>query len=73
MTDNPSGTPDAPRKAGLRQVVATLFWGLLMIGRKRTWERDGATVTLTQMVIGALVMGAFVIALLLLLVKFATA
>ena len=65
--------PDALRKAGLRQVIATLFWGLLMIGRKGTWERDGATVTLTQMVIGALVMGAFVIALLLLLVKFATA
>lgn len=62
-----------PRKAGLRQVAATLFWGLLMIGKKGTWERDGATVTLAQMVVGGLLMGALVIAVLLLLVKFATA
>ena len=65
--------PPVAKKAGLRQVIATLFWGLLMIGKKGTWERDGVTVTLRQVVLGAAVMTVVVIALLLLLVRFAIA
>ncbi len=51
--------------------MATMFWGLLMIGKKGTWERDGATVTLPQVIVGALVMTLLVIAILVLLVRFA--
>lgn len=61
------------KKAGLRQVMATMFWGLCMIGKKGTWERDGATVTLIQVVLGAAVMTLLVIGLLLLLVRIAIA
>jgi hypothetical protein len=67
----PDTPPPAPRKAGWRQVMATMFWGLLMIGRKGTWECDGATLTRWQVLAGALLMTAFVIALLMLLVRFA--
>lgn len=67
----PNNSPPVARKAGLRQVMATMFWGLLMIGKKGTWERDGATVTLRQVVLGALIMTLLVIAILLLLVRFA--
>lgn len=64
-------SPHSPRKAGIRQVAATLFWGLCMIGKKGTWERDGATVTLPQVVIGAVVATVVVIGILLLLVRYA--
>lgn len=65
--------PPAPAKAGLRQVIATMFWGLCMIGRKGTWERDGATLTPGQVIIGALVTTLVVIGVLLLLVRMAVA
>lgn len=48
-----------------------MFWGLMMIGKKGTWERDGATLSMRQVIVGALIMTAIVIAILLLLVKFA--
>ncbi|MDP1536921.1 MAG: DUF2970 domain-containing protein [Burkholderiales bacterium] len=67
----PADSPQPPQKAGWRQVMATMFWGLLMIGKKGTWERDGATVTLPQVIVGALVMTLLVIAILVLLVRFA--
>lgn len=67
----PANPPPLARKAGLRQVIATLFWGLLMIGKKGTWERDGAIVTLPQLIIGTLIMTVAVIGILMLLVKFA--
>lgn len=67
----PVDHPPAIKKAGLRQVMATMFWGLCMIGKKGTWERDGATVTLRQVIFGALVTTAIVIAILVLLVRFA--
>ncbi len=67
-----SGEQPAPRKAGTRQVVATLLWGMCMIGKKGTWERDGATVTLPQIVVGAVIATIVVIAVLVLLVRFAT-
>jgi len=77
MNDASKPGPDhshpAARKAGWRQVMATMVWGLLMIGKKGTWERDGATLTLKQVLAGALIMTLLVIAILLLLVRFATA
>jgi hypothetical protein len=73
-TDTPPPEPDAPpKKAGLAQVIATMFWALCMIGKKGTWERDGATLTMGQVIAGALVMTVVVIGLLILLVKFAVA
>lgn len=69
----PDNSPPLAKKAGLRQVMATMFWGLLMIGKKGTWERDGATLTLKQVLAGALIMTLLVIAILVLLVRFATA
>jgi len=51
----------AAKKAGLLQVVSTMFWGLLMIGKKGTWEKDGATITLTQAIVGAAITGIVVI------------
>ena len=53
-------------------MAATIFFGLLMIGKKDTWEKDGATVTLPQVVIGAVVGFALVVGALVLLVKLAT-
>lgn len=71
-TDAPPPEPAAPpKKAGLAQVMATMFWALCMIGKKGTWERDGATLTMGQVVIGALVMTVVVIGILVLLVKLA--
>jgi len=64
-----SGT--ATKKAGWRQVMATMIWGLMMIGKKGTWERDGATLSMRQVVFGALIMTVIVIGILILLVKFA--
>ena len=48
-----------------------MFWALCMIGKKGTWERNGATVTPVQVLIGALITTAVVIGLLLLLVRMA--
>lgn len=63
------GVRPAAKKAGLLQVASTMFWGLLMIGKKGTWERDGAIITLTQAIVGALVAGAVVISLLIAIVS----
>lgn len=67
----PPDKPPVAQKAGARQVMATMFWGLLMIGKKGTWERNGATVTPMQVIVGAAVTAMVVIGLLLLLVRFA--
>ena len=64
----PSMKP-AAKKAGWLQVASTMFWGLLMIGKKGTWEKDGATITLPQAVVGAVVAGIVVILLLVAIVK----
>ncbi len=71
--DTPPEPAVPPKKAGLAQVIATMFWALCMIGKKGTWERDGATLTMGQVIAGALVMTVVVIGLLILLVKFAVA
>lgn len=59
------------KKAPLSQVASTLFWAMCMIGKKGTWERDGARITLAQAVVGAIVAGIIVISLLILLVRLA--
>jgi hypothetical protein len=66
MTDEPR------KKAGPWQVAVTIFFALLMIGRKDTWEKEGATVTLAQMVVGAIIGAVVVIGGLVLLVRLAT-
>jgi hypothetical protein len=60
------------RKASALQVAATMFWALFAIGRKDTWHKDGATITLFQAVVGAFVGLIVIVALLVLLVTLAT-
>lgn len=63
----------APRKrASIGQVAATIFFGLLMIGRRDTWQKEGATVSFGQVVVGSFVGLAVVVAILVALVLFAT-
>lgn len=59
------------KKASIGQVAATMFWALFMIGKKGTWERDGATITLAQAVIGGIIMCIVVVFLLIALTRFA--
>lgn len=66
-------TAEPKKKAGIAQVAATMFWALCMIGKKGTWERDGATLTPGQVIAGAVVMTVIVIGILVLLVRLATA
>jgi len=74
MENGPAGAAENParKKAGIRQVAATIFFALFAIGKKNTWHKDGATVTLFQVVVGALVGSVVVIAALVLLVSLAT-
>lgn len=60
-----------PRRPGFLQVAKTIFFGLLMIGKRSTWERGGAGAGMTsgQIVAGAIVGGIAVIAALLVLVR----
>jgi hypothetical protein len=60
------------KKAGIRQVAATIFFALIAIGKKNTWQKDGATVTLFQVVLGALIGFALLLAVLITLVTLAT-
>ena len=70
---NPEPTPSAypAKKATFVQVAATMFWGMCMIGRKGTWERDGVKITLGQAVVGAVIAGCILVTVLLMLVRFA--
>lgn len=61
------------KKATLGQVAATMFWGLCMIGKRGTWEKDGVTITLKQAVVGAIVAGCVVVFVLVMLVRLAVA
>jgi hypothetical protein len=60
------------KKASIRQVAATIFFALFAIGKKNTWHKDGATVTLFQIVVGALIGFAVVVGLLIALVSLVT-
>ncbi len=64
MNDETEKQPPRPRRAGWPQVASTMFWALFMIGKKGTWEKDGATITLGQAVVGAVVAGLIVILIL---------
>lgn len=63
------------RKAGLLQVAKTMFFALLMIGKKGSWEKGGEAARMTpgQIVAGALIGGIVVIAALIGLVMFVLA
>ena len=52
-------------------MVRTIFFGLLMIGKKETWEDggDGARMTSWQIVAGAVIGGIVLIAVLLTIVR----
>jgi phosphate/sulfate permease len=53
-----------PKKASIRQVVTTMFFALIAIGRHNTWHKDGATVSFAQVVVGAFVgLGVLVVLL----------
>ena len=60
------------KKASIRQVAATIFFALFAIGKKNTWHKDGATVTLFQVVVGALIGFVVVVGLLIALVSVVT-
>ena len=62
-----------PNRAGLFAVAKTIFFGLLMIGKKGTWEKGGVGAQMTpgQIVAGAIVGGLVVIGLLVLIVRIA--
>ena len=61
--------PVPAKKARSVQVAATIFWGLFMIGRKGTWEKDGAIVTFPQLLVGAFIGVAVVVLVLISIVK----
>ncbi len=61
----------AQKKASIMQVAATMFWALFMIGKRGTWEKDGATITMAQAIVGAVVTGIVVVLILASLVWFA--
>ena len=60
------------KKASIRQVAATIFFALFAIGKKNTWHKDGATVTLFQVVVGALIGFVVVLAILITIVTLVT-
>jgi len=74
---DPRDVPDDPepraRRVGPLAVAKTIFFGLLMIGKRGTWERNGigAQMTPRQIVVGAVVGGIVLVALLLLIVRIA--
>jgi len=59
--------------AGLLAVARIMFFGLLMIGNKATWEKNGvgAQATRGQIVAGAIIGGIVVVALLVFLARIA--
>jgi len=65
-------TPPA-RRTGLLRVAKIIFFMLLMIGKKETWEGsgDGARMTPGQLLAGAVIGGIVVIAVLVAIVRVA--
>ncbi len=64
-----SGAKQPARRAGLLQVAKTMIFGLLAIGMKGTWNKDGAHVTPGQIVAGAIVAGVLLILVLVMTVR----
>ena len=73
IPSEPPSDGDKPpvRKAGVLQVAKILFFVLLMIGKKKTWEQggEGARMTPAQIVVGAIIGGIVLIVLLITLVR----
>ncbi len=69
--DQQGGSSGKGPRPGLLKVAKTMFFGLIMIGSRRTWEEggDGARLTTAQIVVGALVSGVVLVVGLLLLVR----
>ena len=65
-------TATPKKRASIRQVAATIFFALFAIGKRNTWQKDGATVTLAQIVVGAIIGFAILLAPLIGLVTLAT-
>lgn len=51
----PATPPPRAAKASVAQVAATIFFALIAIGKRNTWEKNGVTVTPLQVAAGALV------------------
>lgn len=70
--DAPESRPRSNRP-GFLAVAKTIFFGLLMVGKKGTWETNGVGAQMTpgQIVVGAIVGGIVVIASLVLIVRIA--
>ena len=70
-TEHDSKSGSLSQGTGLLAVARIIFFGLLMIGRKATWEKNGigAQLTLGQIVAGAIIGGIVVVALLVLLAR----
>lgn len=62
-----------PSRVGFLAVARTILSGLLMIGKKKTWETNGVGAQLTpgQIVVGAVVGGIVLVGLLILIVRVA--
>ena len=69
MESKQEQTVPKERKASIGQVAATMFWALFMIGRKGTWEREGAVITLPQAIVGGVLGVVVLIATLMLIVS----
>lgn len=63
----------SPRRGGLLALIGVLLSALFMIGRKKTWEPGGVGASLTpaQIVLGAVVGGVVLVAVLVLIVRIA--
>src|SRR4051812_28349556 len=72
-TEHDPKSASRSKRIGLLAVAKIMFFGLLMIGKKATWEKDGigAQATLGQIVAGALIGGIVLVALLVLLARMA--
>ena len=72
-TEHGRKSRSSSKGADLLAVAKIIFFGLLMIGKKATWEKNGigAQVTPAQIIVGAIIGGFVVVALLVLLVRIA--
>ena len=59
------------RRASIFQVIATMFCGIFAIGAKGTWQKNGATVTIPQVIIAAAITLIVLVLVLVAIVKLA--
>ena len=72
--DHATGKPPVHamlRKASVFQVAATMICGIFAIGAKGTWQKDGATVTFTQVIVAAAITLIVLVSILVALVEWA--